>query len=312
MVATTSRLQKLTMDIIKCNKDIIENVYFDWHLTDWCNFKCSYCPVLDVVTNDFTVDRHANYKMVLARLKNVETTFNVCLTGGEPTLHPNILEILQELSSYNKCQDVAMFTNLSRPVKFFEKIRDINSPKITVMASYHPEYVTDKFQEKCLELSKMIKFSVHVTVHDTTKYWDSTLNFIDFCLANNIKMKPLLLSPNCFYKPNYTPEFFDKFSRVFNHDNDQLFPENIEFTLANGETTVLKSYEVESQGLNKFKGWTCRTMSYSISKDGNVSNTCTGRQVPLLLNNKNVVVDEVCPNDICPGRRLLKFYKYKK
>ena len=56
----------------------VQNVYFDWHMTNWCNYKCEYCPVIDVITNDFTKDDHArDHKLVLLRLSFVQTSFNV-------------------------------------------------------------------------------------------------------------------------------------------------------------------------------------------------------------------------------------------
>ena len=299
--------------IKSCGKPELENIYFDWHLTNWCNFKCSYCPVLDVITNDFSVDDHAPYRMVLARLKNVETSFNVCLTGGEPTLHPNILEILEELSKIEYSQDIAMFTNMSRPLPFYEKIRAIGSNKIVVFASYHPEFVTDKFTQRCLDVNQIdgLRFSVHVSLHDDPKYWASTTAFLNTMRANNVSCKPLLLAPNKHFDPNYTDEFYAVFHPYLESTEEEEFFPSIDVEYTDGTRTKLKSYDIQIQKLNKFKGYQCTPASFTIGIDGHIENTCTRRQAPLLMNNKNLIVKELCPREICASKRLLEFYKEK-
>ena len=301
------------MQAIKsCGNPVVENIYFDWHLTNWCNYKCSYCPVLDVITNDFTVEEHASYQMVLARLAHVETSFNVCLTGGEPTLHPNILDILDKLSSIKNSQDIALFTNLSRPVAFYKRIKP--SDKIVVFASYHPEFSNDKFTERCLEISKLgtLRIAVHVSLSDKKEYWEQTTKLLDLLQQHNIRCKPLLLSPNNNYTPDYTDEFYSVFRKYLDDiDDEQLFG-NVNVEYEDGTTDILKTYDFQIKSLNKFKGYSCTPASYAIDIDGNIENTCTRRTAPLYLSNKNLIVKEVCPKDVCPSNRLLEFYKEKK
>lgn len=299
--------------IKSCGKQEIENIYFDWHLTNWCNFKCSYCPVLDVITNDFSVDDHAPYRMVLARLKNVDTTFNVCLTGGEPTLHPNILEILSGLAEIQYSQDIAMFTNLSRPLPFYEKIKAIGSDKIVVFASYHPEFSPDKFTQRCLDVNNIegLRFSVHVSLSDKKEHWKKTVEFLDTMRANSVSCKPLLLSPTQNYTPNYNDEFFSVFRSYLDSTEEEEFFASINVEYTDGTHDTLKSYDIDIRGLNKFKGYECATASFSIGIDGHIENTCTRRKAPLLLSTKSLVVKEICPRDICPSKRLLEFYKEK-
>jgi organic radical activating enzyme len=298
--------------IKRCGNPVIDNIYFDWHLTDWCNFKCSYCPVLDVITNDFTVDKHASYEMVLARLAHVETSFNVCLTGGEPTLHPNILDILDKLVKIKNSQDIALFTNLSRPANFYTKI--VPSDKITVFASYHPEFSTEKFFDRCLEVNNLstTKFSVHVSLSDKEEYWDQTLTLLDSLEANNVRFKPLLLSPNRNYTPNYTDDFYKKFHHYLVENIDDKFFHLVDVEYEDGTTDKIKNIDFQINSLNKFKGYACTPLSYSIDVKGRIENTCTRRKVPLYLNNNNLIVKETCPMDICPSNRLLKFYKEKQ
>lgn len=290
----------------------VQNIYFDWHLTNWCNYKCSYCPVLDVITNDFTVEDHArDYKLTLLRLEYVETSFNVCITGGEPTLNPNLITILEGLTQIKNCQDVSIFTNLSRPLPFYEKIKNIDSKKIMLFGSFHPEFSDVKFVQRCIALSRMtdLRFAVHLTMSDKEEHWAKTIDVLETLIVNKVNHKPLLLAPTNHYTPNYTDKFFDTFKKYLDRVEDEHFFLTVPIEYTDGTTENLKSYEIEIQGLNKFKGYQCTSISNNIDINGNVTNTCTGRKAPLILTDVGLLIKEPCPKDICPGRRLLESYK---
>jgi organic radical activating enzyme len=309
-----------SMDFMKtiatCGHDKVDTIFFDWPITMWCNYKCSYCPVVDEVTNDFTTGKHSRmHNLTLAKLRTVEETFNVCLTGGEPTLHPEFMEIVQGLIDIPKCQNVSIFTNLSRPTKFFKQLAELKSDKIVILASYHPEFATDKFYSRCVELAQMpdLNFSVHLTLSDNPEYWDRTEQLILNLKAQQILYKPLLLSPTDLYTPKYSREFDQRFDQYLhstgkNYVGNDFF-KDIPITFLDGSSTVLKDFEIERNGLNKFKGYKCRTLSYAITMDGWIENTCTRRRAPMNLRNDGLIVTEICPHDTCPGRRLQQFYK---
>lgn len=59
-------------------------------LTDRCNLKCEFCyNSLDHKPGEMTFDE---IRAILAQMRDAGTLF-VCLTGGEPTLHPRFFEI---------------------------------------------------------------------------------------------------------------------------------------------------------------------------------------------------------------------------
>jgi organic radical activating enzyme len=293
-----------------------DTIFFDWPLTNWCNYKCTYCPVLDDLSTDFKTDNHTTqYKFTLAKLKRVPFQFNMCITGGEPTLHPNIVEILTELCAIENSQDISIFTNNSRPVSFYEPIKAIGSDKITLFASYHPEYATEKFTEKCIALKDTLNFSVHVTISDRSEYWPQTKELIAVLRQHNVKYKPCLLSRTKHYVPNYDAEFFKEFGELLSvtgkNRSGRDFFKDIQVTYTDGSSETLKDYEIEAAGLNRLRGYNCTPKSYQIQMNGNIENTCTSRRVPLQLNQENLVVTEKCPKEQCPSKRLINFYKTK-
>jgi organic radical activating enzyme len=303
--------------IIKCGDPAVGSIEFNWHLTNWCNYKCSYCPVLTVITNNFKKDDHAeSYKSVLERLSTIDHPFKMCITGGEPTLNPNILEILEGLAKLDNCHQIAVMTNLSRSVAFYKSIDDLgnkypmyDNSKIVIMASYHPEYFNDKFAEKAIELSKQIKrFQVSINFSDKPKNWDNTVSVLEMLKSNNIKMKPTILSKNSNYHPIYVPKFYETFKKYL-EESPWVVEVDVEFQ--DGTKTRMKDYEIEQQKLHKFTGYMCTPIYYSIDIAGQIKNICTNNTIVGSLTKDNLVKKLPCPKDTCLSRRLLTFYKEK-
>lgn len=287
-------------------------VYFAWHLTNWCNYKCSYCPTLRQITNDFTVDDHAKmYKSVLARLNTVETPFTMCLTGGEPTLYPHLYDVVKGLSENKNCVNAVLMTNLSRPVSYYQQFADIGSEKIVVMASAHPEYTKrDQFIQKAIAMSKHtpMRFTAHICLMDDPATWQTTKQYIDILRGEGVNVKPNLLYETLDSKQRYTKEFYDIFEPYL-QDNDGGLLHELECRFDDGTVEALKDYEVELRGLNCFKGFRCKTAAFKITMEGEIRNVCTNRHIPILLNDKNLLVEEICPKDVCAGRQLLTYPK---
>jgi cyclic pyranopterin phosphate synthase len=83
--------------------------YLRLSLTDRCNFRCSYCsPGLESAQGD-ALDRHAIRRLV--------TLFadmgirRVRLTGGEPTLRRDIVEVVEDIHATPGIEEVALTTN---------------------------------------------------------------------------------------------------------------------------------------------------------------------------------------------------------
>ena len=84
-------------------------VYLRVSLTDRCNFRCSYCsPGLEAAHGD-ALDRAA-----IRRLVSLFASMGirrVRLTGGEPTLRRDIVEIVSDLHATPGIEEIALTTN---------------------------------------------------------------------------------------------------------------------------------------------------------------------------------------------------------
>ncbi len=88
--------------------------YLRISLTDRCNFRCVYCMPADM---QFAPPSYLLQDEELLRLVRIATTvgFNrIRLTGGEPTVRPNLVNLVAGIASIPGIQEIAMTTNAMR------------------------------------------------------------------------------------------------------------------------------------------------------------------------------------------------------
>jgi len=86
------------------------DVDYDWHLTDACNFNCVYCfPQIKAKKNSpFT--RKIVTKNVVAAFDNTGKSSNINMSGGEPFLFPDFINVCIGLTQKHH---IGINTNLS-------------------------------------------------------------------------------------------------------------------------------------------------------------------------------------------------------
>jgi pyruvate formate lyase activating enzyme len=85
-------------------KGFLETSFSDWpgkicsvFFLPYCNFRCPYCHNHPLV---FHPERYSAFPLedILGRLRSLKNWIDgVCLTGGEPTLHPNLPLLVREI-----------------------------------------------------------------------------------------------------------------------------------------------------------------------------------------------------------------------
>jgi hypothetical protein len=210
------------------------------------------------------------------------------LTGGEPTLHPNIKDILEGLNEIQNLTKIYFFTNLTRSENFYKDIESFT--KVTYYASFHPEYHKEDFLDKC----KNLNCEVHISM--MPEYKNYILNIIDKCKSNNIKFKLNFLVDTPYYVNILDEDFFTEASIAEDMiDINVLYDNGFE-----ERTTDLKLlYEKK----NSFIGYKCVPESFRIELDGSVKNVCTDETMPLHL--KNITKKIICPKNVCPSGLMM-------
>lgn len=140
-----------------------------WHITKNCNFRCSYC---------FNAGKE--YANVYCTLEQIETaithlvssnrsSYHIILTGGEPTVHPHIAEIVNliHVNMGNRLECLSMTTNGSFDEKFMEAIIVASNQHIIKLnVSIHLEYMgIERIVDLVKRMSNHVVMILHIMFH---------------------------------------------------------------------------------------------------------------------------------------------------
>ena len=257
-------------------------IFFEWNITNYCNYDCYYCSVKSTMKND-PIRNHQteSINLVIARLKLVKFPFTIDLAGGEPTLHKKFQYILDELHTIENCKTVSISTNFT--TKF-----NIDMPKLEIGVSYHPEYHAHYMKK--LDVIRSVKNpTINVILTDKPEYWDNSVEFINSLNADYVIT---ILHGTTNYWPKYNMELFaKKFKDIFEYTKGN--PIN----LFKYDDELLTHDVILEMGLHKLKGITCDSYYYAIDIDGIFTRICTGEKLSLGLKGLDTTI--ICPHEIC-------------
>lgn len=279
------------MEIKKLSFNQERLLHFNWPITRYCNYSCTYC-----CTNNMLNQSHAHtpaWPHVIDKLKK-SNKFNLCLSGGEPTYHPDFYSILDALTECN-IGTIFLFTNFSKPVETYTKI---NNKNVVLHISYHPEYDKKFKREKLLEIKKLgIPYSLTVMMHHY-KYWDEIQGIIDFSEENNIDFQLSLLYEHGPFKPIYTDKFWKKFGKYF---KESSVYDSLDILYDDGSESKIDTDDLIYNPINNFKGYKCQAKMFNIQFDGKITNACTDIET--------IIPGAICPKDRCDGILKLAYTK---
>jgi organic radical activating enzyme len=122
----------------------------DWNLLRRCNFSCTYCaPDIHDYDSEFpSMEQLQQEFNDIIVPDNRAVHFN--LNGGEPTIHPDIMDILKMCHSKGT---VEMLSNGTASVSKYNDILDYAKVNI----SLHHELINEKHMEKFIQIAKLNK-----------------------------------------------------------------------------------------------------------------------------------------------------------
>lgn len=284
-----------------------KRITFGWDITDWCNYKCDYCSAREDHVDKFDRKRYRKTQLPI-QLRVIKYDFDIELGGGEPTIHPYFKEIVEQLDANQYCRQILLNTNLSRSLRFYKSLN--RTDKWLFSASYHPDYHSDEFLEKCLELNKSTTsgiFACLINISDKQEHWENTKYVIEFCRKNKIRYELNKLYSTPYRTINYpqnTLEFFDGMV------DDSVLKYPYEFE--DKKQTFLGKLTIEANGLNSFTGYRCRALKYKIDFDGNVRGHCDDRVVPLFPKEQDLFRTITCNREACECLAMFNYYKERQ
>lgn len=279
-------------------------VFFNWCITDTCNFKCSYCCTHN--TNKWTC---TEFDEILNILKTVKKQFRICLTGGETTEHPHLQYILRELSKIEYLDRVFVFTNLSKSLKYYASLE--LSEKITITASYHFEYHNSAFLKKCIELQKIRghNFTVNISISDKKEHIEKTIEVFEVCVNNNIDYNINFLHNTRKKYLFYRDSIYEVYKKYYSFTDmyDEICVE-----LENGDKETCSNDYFRKSKINTFKGYMCNAQLYSIERNNDIINVCTREKLIFPFDNNTFNKFVQCSLDTCDSDIKITYTKIKK
>jgi organic radical activating enzyme len=230
-----------------------------------------------------------------ARERNFNS-FHFSFSGGEPTMHPGYLEILENYShDQGNCnyQSVHMTSNMSAGVGWFKKYvaatQSLN--RVSVTASYHKEFTTkEPFAEKLIFLQEndvQVTINMVMVPERFELLWEEALYFHEQGI--NVTLKPqsnptatavvsgysedmLKRLQNGMPQRDYTKQRLLKKEKVSQRPKPKIEPPpdqsesgdkipqsmQVEFSDRDGKKWFMDQAErFNAFNFNRFKGWEC-------------------------------------------------------
>lgn len=265
-----------------------------WQVSDWCNFKCSYC-------NDFhNGGNYKNNKFIDTMLQNLEHIINLyksngvdffklSITGGEPTTWKGLIPLIEKFYDIVDKQnaEVKINTNLSRSLDFWQRYYryfDI------ITASYHPEFSDkEQFLKNYKFLQDKTLVSARLMMHKD--FFDDCISFSERikteCYNYNIEYAAVLKTlssdvPQYDYEEAWQEDFLKNNIKETSYEKipEIYMRTKIENSVVtkDGEST-LNDQDLVNHKINSFKGWGCDIYKVLfIDREGNINLATCGQK----------------------------------
>lgn len=241
------------------NQDTIK---IEWNLGKRCNLDCAYCP--SEIHDNTSAHTNINLlKSTIDKISKFDKPVRLSFTGGEPTVHPKIKELLDYSKNYVKWINVT--TNGLRSANWYSE-RPVNH---YVFSLHFDNKHWERSLNNIISFSRInknnIEFFVNVMAHHS--YMVNVKKSVYQLKENNIKY--------AIRRIRWT-EKHDHF------DDNKYNPEDLNWILENSATATpnclidrslkMHANDVIKKHLNQFEGWKCAAgvESLMINWDGEV------------------------------------------
>jgi MoaA/NifB/PqqE/SkfB family radical SAM enzyme len=241
-----------------------DSLKVEWNIGKRCNMDCTYCP--SFIHDNFSPHTDINVlKSTVDSLISIGKPLRISLTGGEPTIHPRIEELLEHMY-LSRVSRVNITTNGTRAVDWYK-----DQPVSQYVFSLHFEFAGwDKIVDKIVKLKSVWdnEMLVHVMAHHD--YMDRVKHSVKVFEDNEI--------PYVIRRVRWNDDINERDS--FN--DSKYIPQDLEWIL-HKDATVKPNVVVDNDKLyhandiiklhlNKYKGWQCSIglESLMVNWDGEV------------------------------------------
>lgn len=257
----------------------------EWKLHNVCNYNCSFCGTEhkdgSVRWKDITSYKNYVEKIVRASEKN---PLWIILTGGEPTLYPDLLELMK----YMKQQGVhiCLVSNGSRTLRFWEEVKNAQVLD-QLYITYHTEQTKDvEHVKNVLNIFHLDPVKTCCLVTHTINTVDETFDVINFMVENTgalIYSKAMNIYNTDIYSL-YTKEQLEKLRKQSlyvgskydtkiktNLPINMQFNSELKLTYSDGtEEQLENAQKLMKEQKNNFYNWDCNIGMDNLRIDYNI------------------------------------------
>lgn len=160
-------------------------------ITNACNMNCKYCSVKNVhskIKNGLSTEE---YKKIIDKLVDIGT-FQIGLTGGEPTTRKDLVELVKYIASKNVACNLTT-NGFMVPEELIIQLKEAGLTQVQIsLDSYkkevHEKYRTEGSFDRAINTAKLFKkhgFIVGVDTVVTNNNMNDLEKFMDFLEKNN-------------------------------------------------------------------------------------------------------------------------------
>lgn len=192
----------------------------DLFINNKCNLNCSYC----------TVDNSINKNYDFEKIKEINfKNFDVInILGGEPTMHPNFIEIVKFI--YNQNKNIVIFSNGF----FYKKLLEIDNLNLKFFITFHYNK-RNKFEmyKKIYDINFKTFTEYHIILHK------DNFKLLSYFNKLVLKEKPIFTLNNYYEQLDFQKIL--KLQKKFKNLNFQK---------------IFKLFNKNSEYLTELYGWT--------------------------------------------------------
>ena len=247
--------------------------FIEWKIHNVCNYNCGFCGNRhkDGSQRWLSLDEYKSYIDKLLLISNGKPLW-IQLTGGEPTLFPELLELMIYIKS--KGIMLSMVSNGSRTLRWW---RELQEAKVLdqLLITYHSHQTTN-FQHVTEVLNVFSNDpleTVCLITHEISSI-DTAFEAYDYILENTdcfIIIKAMMIGSYDIYSM-YTPEQYEKiksatlkvgkkrklpFKLKTNLPPELLLIQTLKITYNDDSSKIVDPQDLMKTKENVFMGWDC-------------------------------------------------------
>jgi|688.fasta_scaffold315465_2 organic radical activating enzyme len=155
----------------------------EWKLHDKCNFNCSFCGDENKLGILGWLDLEANKAIVDSIVKSAKgSPLWIQLTGGEPTLYPNFIELLTYIKQQGAM--IGLISNGSRTIRWWKLLKETKLIDL-LFITFHSQQKAD--YKHIAEVTNLFLDEETVTINAVTYIEDSidyAIEGIEYLIEN--------------------------------------------------------------------------------------------------------------------------------